>query len=191
MDGVSVRDGRRRAQRGQAARAGTRAATPGLRAASAPDEPPVAVRSLRWILLGLDLGAVTLAWLITLLVPGEFTRSLSGSTTPLRHRARGDHRVVDARDRFPAPLPRTGVRCARGRDGSARAGLGALRCHRARRRWSAGHRALASARGARRAPHVRAPHPRPRVLRRLAAPWADQRSVLSARRARGRGSRSG
>ncbi len=80
MDGASVREGRRRAQQGPNRRS-TDHSERGLRAASAPDDAPIAVRSLRWILLGLDVGAVTIAWLITLLVPGEFTRSLSGSTT--------------------------------------------------------------------------------------------------------------
>jgi exopolysaccharide biosynthesis polyprenyl glycosylphosphotransferase len=81
MDGASVRDGGRRVRRGQLDGSVTDHSRRGLRAASAPDDTPVAVRSLRWILLGLDLCAVTLAWLITLLVPGEFTQSLSGSTS--------------------------------------------------------------------------------------------------------------
>ena len=56
MDGVSVRDGRRRAPAnrpdGRAAES-RRAADCGRR--TLPTSPPVAVRSLRWILLGLDV----------------------------------------------------------------------------------------------------------------------------------------
>ena len=79
MDGVSVRDGRRRAPAWSARRKGDRPLEPQAPCRERSRRAPVAVRSLRWILLGLDLGAVTLAWLITLLVPGEFTRSLSGA----------------------------------------------------------------------------------------------------------------
>ena len=124
MDGVSVRDGRRRASGNQPNGRATDHVTRGLRAASPPDDPPVAVRSLRWILLTLDVGAVTLAWLITLLVPGEFTRfaERQPARASLIELVR-DHGVVGARDRVPAPLPRTGVRGARGRDGSARHAL--------------------------------------------------------------------
>lgn len=78
MDGVTVRDGRRRARATEAAGRTTGPSNRGLHAASAPDDAPVAVRSLRWILLGLDVCAVTVAWSISLLVPGEFTRSMSG-----------------------------------------------------------------------------------------------------------------
>lgn len=83
MDGASVNDGRSRVLGN---RPGARASDPmnrGLRAASPPAEAPVVVRALRWILLGLDVGAVTLAWFMALLVPGKFAGSLSGRSSSL------------------------------------------------------------------------------------------------------------
>ncbi len=77
MDGATVSAGRRHVSANRPNRRVQSTADRGLRAAALPDDAPVAVPSLRWILLGLDVCAVTLAWFITLLVPGVFSGSMS------------------------------------------------------------------------------------------------------------------